>query len=163
MKERVLDVLMYLFENYLEDSPDEPADQESLRIELLQAGFPSIEVTKAFDWLQDLSTISDSAGGGLMEPCRYTSHRILSAIEMKKLDTGCQRLLLQLEQRGVIDSWTRELVIDRVMALEGEEIGLDELRWVVLMVLSNHSGYDHSYAMLEDIVLNDEYRYEHVH
>ena len=48
MKETVLDVLMYLFENYFDDEGAVEPDQESLRQELVQAGFPEEEIGKAF-------------------------------------------------------------------------------------------------------------------
>ena len=40
MKESVLDVLMYLFEHYLDEETEVDSDQESLRSELVRAGFP---------------------------------------------------------------------------------------------------------------------------
>ena len=39
MKENVLDVLMFLFENYLYDEPDDAPDRDSLEENLHQAGF----------------------------------------------------------------------------------------------------------------------------
>ena len=41
MKENVLDVLMYLFQNYMDDEVDIDPDRESIQSELLAAGFPS--------------------------------------------------------------------------------------------------------------------------
>ena len=58
MKESVLDVLMYLFENYMEDESFH-ADPEALRHQLSDAGFVNAQITKAFDWLQDLTNSQD--------------------------------------------------------------------------------------------------------
>ncbi|MCB1778445.1 MAG: DUF494 family protein, partial [Candidatus Competibacteraceae bacterium] len=44
MKENVLDVLMYLFQNYMGDDEDTDPDRESIQTELLAAGFPSREI-----------------------------------------------------------------------------------------------------------------------
>ena len=55
MKENVLDVLMFLFENYLYDEPEEAPDRDSLEENLHQAGFTSGEITKAFNWLDGLA------------------------------------------------------------------------------------------------------------
>ena len=56
MKENVLDVLMYLFENYLDDDDNETeADRETLTVELEEAGFAKLEINKAFDWLENLA------------------------------------------------------------------------------------------------------------
>ena len=60
-----------------------------------------------------------------------------------------------MEQSGVLDAVTRELVIDRVMALDLEEISLDQLKWVILMVLFNQPGQEHAHVLLEDIVFDE--------
>jgi Smg protein len=55
MKENVLDVLMYLFENYFYDEPDEEPDRESMEENLHEAGFSNGEIDKAFEWLDGLA------------------------------------------------------------------------------------------------------------
>ena len=55
MKETVLDVLMYLFECFV-DSEDEPEpDRNELREELERAGFREREIDRALDWLDGLN------------------------------------------------------------------------------------------------------------
>ena len=54
MKENVLDVLMYLFQTYMDDEVDPDPDRESIQGELLAAGFPSREIQQAFEWLDSL-------------------------------------------------------------------------------------------------------------
>jgi Smg protein len=56
---------------------------------------------------------------------------------------------------GVLDHTTREMVIDRAMALEGTEMDLDQLKWVILMVLFNQPGREAAFAWMEDLVLDD--------
>jgi 5S rRNA maturation endonuclease (ribonuclease M5) len=51
MKEDVLDVLMYLFEAYLDADPQPEPDRAMLRGELEQAGFGRIEIDHALEWL----------------------------------------------------------------------------------------------------------------
>ncbi len=153
MKESVLDVLMYLFEHYLDEETDVESDQESLRAELVRAGFPEAEIGKAFSWLEGL-TIEHEEGGAI-EIARVGSVRIYTEEEMGRLDTRSRGFLLFLEQVGVLDGLSRELVIDRVMALEGEEIDLDQLKWVVLMVLFNQPGRESAYAWMEDLVIDN--------
>jgi len=55
MKENVLDLLMYLFENYIYDEPEEEPDRESLGESLEEAGFSSGEIDRAFAWLDGLA------------------------------------------------------------------------------------------------------------
>jgi Smg protein len=40
------------------------------------------------------------------------------------------------------------------MALEDDDIDLDQLKWVVLMVLFNQPGHESAYAWMEDLVID---------
>ena len=54
MKETVLDILIYLFENYFDadiESAPEP-DRDTLKDELERAGFSEHEVNRALQWLE---------------------------------------------------------------------------------------------------------------
>ena len=64
MKESVLDILIYLFENYFDadlESAPEP-DRDTLKDELERAGFPEREVGRALEWLEQLSADPERAG-----------------------------------------------------------------------------------------------------
>jgi Smg protein len=153
MKENVLDVLMYLFENYMDEGPEFHPDQETLLAELSQAGFPRAEITKAFSWLEGLSALR-SAGGEPFVPSATGALRCYSAPEQAKISLAARGFLQFLEQVGVLDGAAREMVIDRVMALETEEIDLEQLKWVTLMVLFNQPGREQAYAWMEDLVFD---------
>ncbi|MFP4132174.1 DUF494 family protein [Thiohalospira sp.] len=152
MKENVLDVLMYLFENYLydEDLEVEP-DEDSLRTELGAAGFRRAEIDKALSWLEGLVDLQED----LDDQPRHQSIRLFTEPECEKMDTEARGFLLYLEQAGVLDQASREMVIDRVMALDAGEIDLDQLKWVVLMVLFNLPGQEAAFAWMEDLVFNE--------
>ena len=49
MKESVLDVLMYLFETYVDPEQEPEADQNELRDELSRAGFGDPEIDRALE------------------------------------------------------------------------------------------------------------------
>lgn len=66
--------------------------------------------------------------------------RIYTKKENVRLDASCRGFLLFLEQIQVLNLETREMVIDRVMALDNTEFDLEDLKWVVLMVLFNIPG-----------------------
>jgi len=155
MKEDMLDVLMYLFEHYyMDDESELDTDRESLQVELLEAGFPAAEINKAFDWLESLARLRVSG-----VPEIHTSHslRIYTDTECARLDPECRGFILFLEQVGILNDASRELVVDRLMALDTEEeVDLDQLKWVILMVLFNQPGEEAAYAWLEDLVF-DEY------
>ncbi len=152
MKENILDVLMYLFENYMNDEIEFDTDEESLRTELEQAGFHKAEISKAFLWLEGLAGLQDSNEQLVLNA---ESIRHYTAEESEKLDLDSRGFLMFLEQTGVLDHNTREMVIDRVMALESEEIDLEQLKWVVLMVLFNQPGREAAYAWMEDLVFEE--------
>ncbi|NOZ09570.1 MAG: DUF494 domain-containing protein [Gammaproteobacteria bacterium] len=154
MKENVLEVLMYLFENYMDEDSELNTDQQALVSKLSQAGFQSTEITKAFAWLEDLSTMCDDEAKGLISNTPQ-SVRHFSLDEEKKLDAITRGFLLRLEQYGILDGFSRELVVDRIMALETEEIDLEQLKWVIMMVLYNRPDREETYAWLEDLVFED--------
>ena len=139
MKENVFDILMYLFENFIDSEDENAADQESLTQELLDAGFPPGEVDKAFQWLEGLALQQDYADYSFQA---NQSLRMFTDQEATKLNLECQGLLLSLEQRGILNQLHRELVIDRVMALDADEISPDQLKWIILMVLFNQPGQE---------------------
>jgi len=152
MKQNVFDVLMYLFENYINDESEIDQDQDVLKEVLLEAGFKQNEIRKAFDWLEGLAELQDDPPHAAVPS---TSIRLYSDQECEKINTECRGFLLFLEQMGVLDHVTREMVIDRVMALEEEEVDLEQLKWVILMVLFNQPGREAAFAWMEDLVLDE--------
>ncbi|MGD8346151.1 MAG: DUF494 domain-containing protein [Lysobacterales bacterium] len=158
MKENVLDVLMYLFENYLYEEPEEQPDRDSLEQNLHEAGFTATEIDKAFNWLDGL------AEQRFLPDFKVHSDeplRIFVESESRRLDTDCQDLLMYLNNCGVLDVQRRELVIDRLMALESDEIDLEDVKWVVLMVLFNQPGQEANFAWMEDLLFDSEQDYRH--
>jgi len=149
----MFDVLMYLFENYMDEDVPLDANQEALQAELVGAGFAHGEITKAFDWLDIIARHADSA------TTQHAPHRhairVYNAEEQKVLDVKCRGFVLYLEQVGILDPVYRELVIDRAMALDMPDFDLDRLKWVVLMVLLNQPGQETRLAWLEDFVLEN--------
>lgn len=150
MKESILDVLLYLFEHYFADDADLVRDRDCLRSgplfdELGQAGFTPAEINKAFEWLDGLARQRPHAAN----PRAGGPTRVYAGPETDRLDTDCRGFLLFLEQHGVLDPAQRELVLDRAMALDQQDIDLDDLKWVVLMVLFNQPGSEAAYAWME--------------
>jgi Smg protein len=157
MKESILDVLLYLFEHYFTEDADLVRDHDSLRSgplfdELGKAGFSPAEINKAFEWLDALAQQRPSAS----TPRADGPTRIYFGPELDRLDVECRGFLMFLEQHGVLDAGQRELVLDRAMALDQDELDLDDLKWVVLMVLFNQPGSEAAYAWMETQMFEDE-------
>lgn len=150
MKESVLDVLIYLFDHYVEDGAEVGPGQLDIKSELVRAGFADVQVDKAIDWLEGLSAQKDG-----IDAQQRGSMRLFSAVENEKLGLECKGFLLFLEQSGVLDAEDRELVLDRVIALETDVVELQQLKWVVLMVLFNRPGKEAAFAWMEDIIMDE--------
>jgi Smg protein len=152
MKETVLDVLMYLFESFV-DSEDEPEpNRNELRDELESAGFGDREIDGALEWLDALNT-SDAVPN---VSALSAGMRIYDAAELDRLDAKTRGYLLHLEQLGILLPAQRELAIDRLLALECEEIDLEQVKWVVMMVLFSQPGHEQAFAQMEDLVFAEE-------
>lgn len=158
MKESILDVLLYLFEHYFtNDSLPPLGNGDSLHNsplfqELTAAGFSPAEIDKAFDWLDALAEqrpeVAPARRGG--------PTRVFHGLELDKLDLEARGFLLFLEQHGVLSPEQRELVLDRALALDQEEVALDDLKWVVLLALFNQPGSEAAYAWMETQMFLDE-------
>ena len=153
MKETVLDVLMYIFDNYMEDDVELFPDQELLKDRLIEAGFLDQQVDKAFEWLESLAEIKENPVS--LRQSDFPSLRLFNDQELDRLNSSCRGFLLFLEQARVLSSHEREMVIDRIMALETDEIDLQQLKWVVLMVLFNQPDKEAAITWMEDIVMDD--------
>jgi Smg protein len=153
MYENMVDVLIYLYENYMDGESQPPTDQGELEDELSQAGFTNLEIEKALRWLDELAAGVDTPQ---CHPHAGGSMRIYSEAETIKLDLDARGLLMFLEQTGILDPVSRELVIDRVLAIDHSVVSVDELKWVVLLVLMNRPGREDAFTQMEDLVYNDE-------
>ena len=155
MKESVLDVLMYLFESYI-DSPDEPEpSRHELKRELGRAGFRDREIDRALEWLDSLGTTAASNAP------QNTAFRLFDPAELERLDAASRGYLLHLEQIGILKPAQREIVIDRLLALDDEEIDAEQTKWVVMMVLFSQPGQHEAYAQMEDLVYADDSAWVH--
>ncbi|QIZ78194.1 DUF494 family protein [Ferrimonas lipolytica] len=148
----MFDILMYLFETYVQSEVELLFDREELTDELNRAGFRSEDIGKALIWIEKLAELQGSDRKPYLNGAKPNSVRIYHATELQRLDTESRGFLLFLENIQVLTAATREMVIDRIMELDGEPLSLDDLKWVVLMVLFNVPGNEHAYSQMEDLV-----------
>jgi Smg protein len=152
MKENVLDVLMYLFETYIDAEEEPEADQNELRDELSRAGFGDSEIDRALDWLDALTENHEKFN---YNPQTAHGMRIFNEVETVRLDAGCRGFITYLEQIGILSPKQREILIDRLLALETPDIDVEQIKWVVLMVLFSQPGQELAYARMEDLVFDE--------
>jgi Smg protein len=150
MNENVIDVLIFIYETYMDGDQPVPTDQIIMQEQLLDAGFRQIEINQAFDWLDELAWRQGSMLGSL-DPARF-SMRIYTESEMQRLDLETRGMLLFLEQNGILDPVSRELVIERAMALETAELDADDVKWIALLVLMNQPGQEAAFSVMQDLV-----------
>lgn len=157
MKETVLDLLMYLFENHMEEEPHLPPAplRSELQQKLVHAGFDAEEITRAFSWLDAAA----SESGGTQNPIQTeingpqsASFRIFTPEEQMVLDLESRGLIIQLEAIGVLTAQTRETVIERALALENDELDSEDIKWVIMLVLFARPGEEAAFAWMEDMV-----------
>jgi len=155
MKEDIFDVLVYLFEQYLDAEMEQGPDADAIYNELMEAGYPHIEISQAFDWLESLTRCPS------IKPVSSGSMRVYSSYEMARLDTECRGLLLFLEQTGILTPACREIVLDRVLDFDEEVISLENLKWIVLMVLFTQPDQEQAFARMETLVYENLPNYLH--
>ncbi len=151
MKETVLDLLMYLFENHMEEEPRLPAEplRRELQKKLLTEGYDSDDISRAFSWLEGAS---DSPMLAAANPPKPNSFRLYTDEEQAVLDMEARGFLLQLEEIGVLSTTTREAVIERALALDHPDMDLDDIKWVVMLVLFARPGEEAAFAWMEELV-----------
>lgn len=161
MNGTVLDILIYVFDRYMLDEAPEVPEREALARDLESAGFGEANVERALDWLADLAGERDRPA--LMRPAGRDAEgevseeaplRIYTADEMSRLNADCRGLLLSLEQVGILSPEQREIVIDRLLALDADDLDIEQVKWVVLMVLSSQPGQELACARMEDLVFD---------
>ncbi|MEL0081691.1 MAG: DUF494 domain-containing protein [Gammaproteobacteria bacterium] len=152
MKGSVLDVLIYLAEEY-ETAYGEENEREQLTLELVAAGFDTRLIGDAWGWLDELVILIDS-NSDITPFNKLNATRLLSPAEKSRLSLAAQSFLLLLQSSDLIDTVTFELILDRLIALESdsEELSLDQIRWVVLMVAFNRSPELSHFSAIESLV-----------
>ena len=149
MNEDIFDVLIYLFENYMDSEIDIIPDTDMLQTELKAAGFNSRNILQAFEWLDTLA---------LQEEPSFKSaynFRIFCAQECQKLDMQCRNFILHLQSLDILNPVSRELVIDRAMAIENTHISIEELKWISLIVLLSQPDEELAIAHMENIIYQE--------
>ena len=126
------DILVYLFENC--QHAELAYDRERVAKKLSAAGFEDSDISEALHWLAGVR-----GAHSVREPLpdSRSTFRAYAPRELAKLDAQSRGFLLTLEHSGILNADTRELVIERALAANGDTLSLEQLKLVVLMVLWN--------------------------
>ena len=158
VKQSVVDVLMFLFERYLDLDEDElnetrrvTEDRDRIQVRLEEMGFHNNEINQAFDWLEDLADIPDNQQ---IAALKESSSRIYSEQEKKLIGIESIGFLHFLEQTNILTPVTRELILDRVAAL-GHPLDAEQLKWIIMIVLHTRPGQENTLALLENFIFDE--------
>lgn len=157
----MFDVLMYLFETYIHTESGMRVDQDKLTDDLTRAGFDRADIFNALNWLEKLAMLQDVDVPSYLAGADPRALRVYTEDECIRLDSDCRGFLLFLEQIQVLTPEVREMVVERVMALDTQEFDLEDLKWVVLMVLFNIPGHESAYEQMEELLFEVNEGYLH--
>ena len=155
----VLDILIYVFDHYMLAEDAHVPGRERLARDLRRAGFARNHVEQALDWLADLAfghehpPLTDAApAADARGEAALPAVRVFADSELARLAPECRGYLLSLERQGVLTAQQREMVIDRALALPGER-DIEQLKWVVLLVLSSQPGQQLALERLSGLMM----------
>jgi len=158
MNENIVELLLYLFENYIYDNKDTTLDEQSIQQGLTQAGFASLTINSAFNWLEDLQNDIVSHQNIKIS---NDSFRVFTNSETLKIDEECQDFILYLNNSDILNNVQREILINAIMKPEINHFDVDDLQWLALMVLFSQPDQEQAFANLEALLFETEEIYEH--
>jgi len=129
----MFEILVYLVENYFH-SGNYP-DPETLSRRLSAAGFEAEEISAAIHWLNELDSSRDGSVSDRF--ARSSGLRVYTDQELARTTSETRGFLLFLQSAGILSAPQRELVIERITALEEPGITLERVKLIVLLVLWN--------------------------
>ena len=144
----MIDILVYLFENYLPDACPEPA---VLARKLSAAGFETDDISAALSWLDGLA---GEESGRCLSPAASNALRIYDEEEQERLPAPCRGFITFLEQHDAIDAPLREAIIERALALPDALVSLDRLKVIVLAVIWRYR-HEVDALILEELLAED--------
>jgi Smg protein len=144
----MLDLLIYLFENYISTKPK--LNMNAITVELEEAGFNNKDISSAFNWFNHLEKLSNGP-----ELTNKNSIRVLSHKEYEKISKEGFTFLTFLLNAKILNPTEFEVILDQIMILNQKYINIDEMRWIVMMTLWK-SGKENSYLFVEDSLFHNK-------
>lgn len=146
----MFEILMYLFESYF-DAGSYP-EPDKLSRKLSAAGFEEEEISDALTWL---SALQQQNSDHYPAELQHAGIRYFAALECLRIGDEARRFLVFAEQQHIISAVEREMILDRAVALQQDNLGLDKLKLIMLMVLWNR--HEHLDPLLVEELLAPAY------
>ena len=157
MTNNILDVLTFMFDILFESAEQDSAqevDDDLLKSHLSDAGFDADRIEKALNWLDNIAALRD--GSVTAFDTTHNSMRIYNELEKNKLDSKARGFIMFMENMGQLSASQRETVIDQVMSLGDSKLTIDDLKWVVMMVIGNSSEAPVPAQWMESVMFYDD-------
>jgi Smg protein len=142
----MFEILMYLFESYI-DAGSYPAPDKLTR-KLSAAGFEGDDIDEALTWL---SALKLQNADDYPDTLKHAGMRFFAELELLRIGAEARQFLIFAEQQDMISAIEREIIIDRAVALQQKELGLDKLKLIMLIVLWNRRT-DLSPLLIEELL-----------
>ncbi|MFA7239794.1 MAG: DUF494 domain-containing protein [Sulfuricellaceae bacterium] len=146
----MFDILVYLFENYLEVSAY--PDENKLTRELSAAGFERGEINLAISWMHGLESLVHTGKEDVLAAGKST--RFFTEREIDHIGVEGVGLIAFLENSGVLDPVQREWIVDRAFAIDEQVLSLEQVKWIILFVLWSQNE-PQQFLFVEDFLFGD--------
>lgn len=140
----MINVIMYLVQKNALSATKLKID-DFIVDELKAAGYADGDIDSALDWLKELSATSFSQ---MIEPS-VKHFRVFSGVEKQRISVDCQNIILDYQNRKILNAMTREIVIEQLLELDSDQIKPYQVKWVSLVVLFVQKDHQVALAQLE--------------
>jgi len=148
----VLKVLIYVYDHYMLADPADVPERHRMLEDLQRRGFSVSEVVHAMEWLSALVGDQRASSGSADAESVHGAMRVFDDGELSRLSADSRAFLMLLDRQHVLTPQQRELVIERALALDVDEVEVEQLKWVVLLVLSSQPGQELAFARFESVM-----------
>jgi len=158
MKQHMMDVLVYVFENYMTEQYNvkESGHRQLIISGLQKIGFSPGLIEEALVWLQQVSREPGAMIKPADESVRHFSHK-------EQLIVGHDGIefIEYLMAQGILNHHSRELLIDGLLYLKADNIDVDDLQWLALIILFSQPDQEQAFVDLERLLFDPAEIREH--
>ncbi|MBZ2279603.1 DUF494 family protein, partial [Buchnera aphidicola] len=122
--------------------------------DLSDIGFQKKDIYGALLWLKKLASYEKNMYLPVNTITDKLSTRIYTAEELLIFNLDCRSFMLFLENLEIITLNIREIIIESIMALDIVELQLEDLKWIILIILFNIPGCEIFYRKLENLLFD---------
>jgi len=132
MQERIVEIIIYLLEEFRHQQSDET--YHDLSNELMSRGYTENEINFAFSWVFNHL---QGKSGGRSEQFEYSenSNRVLHDVERLIISPEAYGYLLQLKYLGLISDYELESIVERMLSTGSSSVSLEDVKALTASML----------------------------